>query len=87
MKNYNKAIEIFDSNMIEYKQFTEAKFYKSICLNDLGLKDAAKTLLEDSLKDFQEGFSINESNVAYEEYPYQLKEFNFEVAKRLFQKN
>jgi tetratricopeptide (TPR) repeat protein len=75
-KNYQTAIDYFDKALTRYSNFSEAEYYKSICMNKLHMK------MEDLLRvynnaciDFQHGYSFTEDNCIYEKYPYQLSPY------------
>lgn len=72
-QNWNKAIIEFDKALKIYPNFSDAKFYKGICLAKLNEIDNAKKLIEEAKKDAGIGFTINEDNVIYEKYPYQVR--------------
>lgn len=69
---YQAAIEQLDLVLSEYDQFSDAQFYKAICLAQLGEQAAAKALLETGKKNYQLGYTINEDSAIYEKYPYQV---------------
>jgi tetratricopeptide (TPR) repeat protein len=71
--NYNKAIECFDKALVIYRKFSDAQFYKSICLYEMNKRTEALALLEDAYTNFKEGYIMNEDNINYEYYPYQLR--------------
>ena len=72
-KKYKEAIEVFDSALKKYPQFSDAQYYKTICLKALGHKDQAELLLKSAKINAKKGYTINEDNVIYERYPYQVK--------------
>ncbi len=75
-KNYTAAIAFFDKNLQQYSHFSEAKFYKAICLHKLHIKkEEALVLFEEAAIDFKNGYSFTEDNCVYEKYPYQLSEY------------
>lgn len=73
--NYPSAIRYLDSAIKYYPQFSDAKFYKSRVLNLIGQKEASEKLLLEAKLDYDKGFTINEDNAIYEEYPYQIKKY------------
>lgn len=76
LKKYAVAISFFDKNLQQYNHFSEAKFYKAICLNKLHhKKEEAALLFEEAATDFKNGYSFTEDNCVYEKYPYQLSEY------------
>lgn len=58
--------------MNQYKQFSDAKYYKAKALDYLGKFEEASILIKEAKNDFEEGYTINEDNVLYEVYPYQI---------------
>lgn len=72
LKKWNEAIPIFDEALNDYPNFSEAQYYKALCLIKLQKYKLAKEILELSQKNKAAGFSINEDNEVYERYPYQL---------------
>ncbi len=69
-----EAIAEFDRALKIYNHFSDAKFYKGICLAMLGKGEECDNLLKESKADFDLGYTINEDNVVYEKYPYQRKQ-------------
>lgn len=72
-KRWDEAISIFDKALGQYSEFSDVKFYKGICLVQLGKKEEAKIIFEESENDFKNGYTINEDQIFYETYPYQVK--------------
>jgi len=72
-KRYEEAIAIFDRGLKIYAEFSDIKYYKALCYFNLGNKDAAANWYRQAQADFKNGYTINEDNVAYETYPYQIK--------------
>lgn len=73
LKKYQEAIDIFDKALILIPQFSDVKYYKSVCIVNLGNKEEATKLWKESKADFEKGFKLNEYNTVYETYPYQKK--------------
>ena len=69
---FNKAIVELDKVLIEYDNFSDAQYYKSLCLNYLGNKNDAKSIMADGKLNFESGFTFNEDSNLYEDYPYQI---------------
>ena len=70
---FEEAIVIFDRALQQYPQFSDVKFYKSLCLMKLLKDDLAISLAQEAKKDLEEGYTINEDQIFYEIYPYQLQ--------------
>lgn len=72
-QKWQEAIDEFDKSLKQYPEFSDAEFYKVLCLTRLGKKDEATILIAKAKKDAKAGYSINEDNAIYETYPYQKK--------------
>lgn len=70
---YNEAIAEFDRSLKKYPNYSDVKTYKGICLYKLGKKEEADIYLKEAEEDYKQGYKINEDNVAYETYPYQVR--------------
>lgn len=70
---WKEAIIEFNKSLEQYPQFSDVKYYKSICLIRLNKITEAKNLLNEAKKDSENGYSINEDNAIYETYPYQVR--------------
>ncbi|OUL62478.1 tetratricopeptide repeat protein [Flavobacterium sp. AJR] len=74
LKKWDEAIAIFDKALKIYPQFSDAKYYKAICLFKLSKpKEEITTLAASAREDAAKGFTLNEDNTIYETYPYQVK--------------
>ena len=78
LKNYDTAINYFNKSITSYKQFSDAKYYKGLCLLEKGDRTSAIALMTEAKKDFENGYSINEDDSFYEPYPYKV---NWYMAK------
>lgn len=76
--DYAKAIENFDKSLKQYKNFSDAKYYKAACLSRLNKKEDALKIALEGMQDFKEGYTINEDNSFYEKYPYQVRKYFFD---------
>lgn len=72
-QKWTEAIIEFDKALKIYPNFSDVKFYKAICLVKLNEVNVAKNLFIEAKKDAEIGFTINEDNVIYEKYPYQVR--------------
>lgn len=72
-KKWDEAIVAFDQSLAQYPEFSDVKYYKAICLARKGQSEESKTLFEESKKDLANGYTINEDQIFYETYPYQIK--------------
>lgn len=76
LEKYDEAIYEFDRALKLYANFSDVKYYKSLCLRRIGRIEDAKKVYQEFLEDSENGFTINEDNVIYEVYPYQKKWVN-----------
>jgi len=72
MENYITAIDYFDKSLLIYSNFSDALYYKAICLENLNKFSDALSCLQESNNYFLKGYTINEGNSIYETYPYQV---------------
>jgi len=70
--NYKNAITEFNKVLNEYPNFSDAQYYKSICLKYIGQIEEAKALMIIGKDNFEKGNTFNEASSLYEIYPYQL---------------
>lgn len=83
-EEYTRAIQYLDEALKLYKEFSDAEYYKSLCLKDSGKFEEALKVMEAADIHFKQGYSINEDNVFYEDFPYQIKRYHIEtVLERL----
>lgn len=68
--NYEMAIENFDMSLKVYGNFADALYFKSLCLDKMGQKEEARILLAKAFENSEN--TINEDQVYYEIYPYQV---------------
>ena len=72
LNDYENAIIQLDKSLAYYPEFSDAKYWKSKCLNYLEGKGAGKSLLKEAKADFMNGNTFNEDSSHYEYYPYQI---------------
>lgn len=70
---YETAIEIFDKALNIYPTFADVQYYKAICLYKLEKQKEAMELMVSAQTNGKAGNTINEDNVIYETYPYQVR--------------
>lgn len=70
---WEEAIVDFDKSLAQYEQFSEVKYYKAICLLNLGKIMESRTLMDEAKNDKKNGYTINEDNSIYEPYPYKVR--------------
>ena len=73
LRKYEEAIELFNMALEIYPKFSDVQAYKAICLNKLGKRNEAIELDKLAELNGKAGNSINEDNVDYERYPYQIR--------------
>lgn len=69
---FSEAIAEFDKALAIYPQFSDVKYYKAVCLSKMGKKSEVSLYYNQAMEDAKNGYSINEDNVIYETYPYQI---------------
>tara|TARA_B100000809_G_C14958000_1_gene466313 strand:- start:56 stop:775 length:720 start_codon:yes stop_codon:yes gene_type:complete len=72
-KNHEEAIKVFDLALNKYPEFSDVQYYKAISLSKLDHMEQAKELIKKAKENAKNGFTINEDNVIYEKYPYQVR--------------
>ncbi len=72
-KDYLGAIKIFDKALKIYPDFSEVQIFKADCLRKIGKTEKAKELQKLGEINGRKGNTINEDNVIYERYPYQIR--------------
>ncbi len=72
-KDYTGAILIFDKSLELYPNFSEVQIFKSDCLRKIGKVKKANDLQKLGELNGRNGNTINEDNVIYERYPYQIR--------------
>ena len=79
LQEYQKAIDAFAAAILAYPEFSDAYYYKVFCMFKIGNEytDEMKELFEKGALYKSQGYSINEANLLYEEYPYQVKDFMY----------
>jgi tetratricopeptide (TPR) repeat protein len=70
---YENAIAYLDKALMIFSNFSDAKYYKAICLRKLKKDKESYALIKEALKDLKNGYTINEDNALYEDYPYQVR--------------
>ena len=68
--NYQEAIQNIDMSLKVYTNFGDAMYYKALCYLNLGNQEKASEWFE--LANANRSNTINEDNVFYELYPYQI---------------
>ena len=76
---YSQSIESFNNCLEKYSQFSDAQFYKALCLEQQGNTKQALELLIMAQENLRLGYTINEDNSVYEMYPYQINKYSIEA--------
>lgn len=71
-KKWEIANQDFDKALEKYPTFSDAMYYKSICLYQLGKNEEYYTWYGKAKENGKAGNTINEDNSIYENYPYQI---------------
>jgi tetratricopeptide (TPR) repeat protein len=75
-EKWEEAIVFFNKAIKIYPNFSDAKYYKSICMSQLKVnQEEISKLFKQAKEDFEKGHTINEDNAIYETYPYQFKNY------------
>ncbi len=72
LQKYKEAIATFDLALGKYPEFSDVQFYKAICLKRLGKPEESESIHKLAVANGRKGFTINEDNVVYVRYPYQI---------------
>ena len=72
-ENLIEANQLFDKVIGIYKEFPDALYYKALLLEQQNKYLEAKQIIEQAIMNMTKGYSINEDNAKYEDYPYQIK--------------
>lgn len=72
LRQFDNAIAAFDRALRKYPNFSDAKYYKALCLLEQGAKEKALVLIKEAKADHDNGYTINEDSSFYEPYPYQV---------------
>ncbi len=73
LKKYKEAIVFFDMALAIYPTFSDVQYYKAICMNKINDDKEADALFAVAKENGKKGNTINEDNVIYERYPYQVR--------------
>lgn len=72
-QKYAEAIVLFDKALDIYPKFSDVQAYKAYALGYLENYEEAQKLYEEAEMNGKNGNTINEDNVIYERYPYQIR--------------
>jgi len=85
MKQPARAVAALRQCLGQYRQFGDAHYYLALCYQQQGLAAQARQHLALAHKGLKDGYSINEDNVFYANYPHQITLFEVEQAQKLAQ--
>ncbi|MGH1516248.1 tetratricopeptide repeat protein [Chryseobacterium sp. JK1] len=72
-REYKEAVSAFDNALKLQPKFSDALYYKAICLQNIHKDNQQfKSLMQDVATYYASGNSINENGALYEKYPYQV---------------
>jgi tetratricopeptide (TPR) repeat protein len=84
---YAQAIVYLNRSLISYPNFSDAQYFVSVCESLLGNKKEALRLMQAAQSNFNLGFTFNEDNSMYVDYPYQIRKYyistNLEYLKKI----
>lgn len=72
LKKYKQAIQEFDKALKVYHNFSEAQFYKSICLSKFDKYSEALNVLDEGKQNAANKYTLKEPWVEFESFPYQV---------------
>ena len=72
MQEFEAAKNAFDKVFEEYVDFSDAQFYKSLCLSKLDKMDESQQLMKEGRKNYLKGYTFNEDSSVYARYLYQI---------------
>jgi len=67
------ALTIFEKALKIYPKFSDAQYYKAMCLFRMQRGEEGQELMRTARENGLAGNTINEDNVIYERYPYQVR--------------
>lgn len=79
-RDYKAAVSAFDLALKLQPKFSDALYYKAICLQKINKDiDQFKSLMNEVLGYYASGNSISENGALYEKYPYQISKWEIEA--------
>jgi len=70
---YEEAILIFDRALVKYPNFSDVQYYQALAYARSDKLEKARTIMTRAAENARLGNTINEDNVIYERYPYQVR--------------
>lgn len=74
---YAEALGHFNHSLLLYQQFSDAGYYKALCLSRLQRKEEARAAMQKAGEDHRQGYTFTEDNKIYEPYPYQISDWMY----------
>lgn len=73
LRKYEEALRVFDQTLKQYPKFSDALYYKALCLlrTDAPVAEYERLIMQGQ-EYAKQGYTINEGNAVYEPYPYQV---------------
>lgn len=78
MGDYTKAKEYLLNCLKQYSQLPDANYYLAMTYKKIGDLELKKKYLETAKLSIQQGYSMNEDNLYYANYPHQIKLYEIE---------
>lgn len=72
LQDFPAALKAFDKALAKYSNFSDAEYFKGKVLYLQGKHKEGYELMKKAKADFEKGYTINEDNSIYEQYPYQV---------------
>lgn len=73
-QRFKEAIVVFDRALKQYPQFSDVKYYKALAMyRNNEPKEITDSLFKEAKADLEAGYTINEDQIYYEMYPYQIE--------------
>jgi tetratricopeptide (TPR) repeat protein len=84
---YPQAIEYLKRCVASYPNFSDAQYFWAVCESLLGNNKEALPLMEAANTNFNLGFTFNEDNSMYVDYPYQVRRYYISTMLEYLRKN
>lgn len=73
-QKFKEAIVVFDRALKQYPNFSDVKYYKYVSMMRSGEAiEICDVVFEEARADLKAGYTINEDQIYYEMYPYQIE--------------
>lgn len=71
-QKFDEAIAAFDRALAKYPNFSDVQYYQALAFAGANQIEKSEALMKEAEKNTRLGNTINEDNVIYEKYPYQV---------------